>query len=180
MALGHLEEPPAIREGLHQRCLLGAVALVAGSACQDGARHTCDAIRRNNGWPRHNRRGNYGATIWMRTRSLTLIVGRQATAYRNAFDVPGDLGDNESEAASDRQAAIIDPVRERILGSQSPSIVDLAILAAHECTPEPDGTWYTAENGPGTRALIEAVLELAGIASATRLRKPKNKALQTR
>jgi hypothetical protein len=64
--------------------------------------------------------------------------------------------DEASDAANERQAAIIDPARKRILSNPAASMIDLAILAAHECTPED-------EDALGARAPIAAVLGLAGI-----------------
>jgi hypothetical protein len=57
--------------------------------------------------------------------------------------------------ASNRPAGIVGPARERILANPPAPIIDLAILAAHECTPGED-------IAPGTMALIAAVLGLAG------------------
>jgi len=41
-------------------------------------------------------------------------------------------------------------------------LTDLAILAAHECDVI-EGDWLTRDGGAGTKALISAVLALAGV-----------------
>src|SRR5262245_45888948 len=110
----------ATSKTINRRCLLGATAVVAGAASVPLAK-----VAR-------------GASKACAPSQDGIAIIAAATAYRAVFEVPGGASDADSGAACERQAAIVDPARERILRNPAASMIDLAILAAHECTPEDD------------------------------------------
>jgi hypothetical protein len=79
-----------------------------------------------------------------------------------ATDSPTDAA---LEASSACMHKVADPATAVILARPVRSLsdlADLAIAAAHECDVI-EGNWFTREDGAGTKALIAAVLELAGV-----------------
>jgi hypothetical protein len=108
-------------------------------------------------------RGGPLVSPWAPSREGQAIIA--ACLRLQADNAPADLSDAALEANGARMHKVADPARASILARPVRSLsdlTDLAIGAAHECDVI-EGDWFTCEDGVGTKALIAAVLELAGV-----------------